>query len=113
MFVRLSIDHTRLTPKLRSGTLANIPLVVAIVTFLDRDAPMGTSRDNFVRLAEARTTRVLKDLDLIGNLSNRSNYSFTEQDIRKIIGAIQRKLKDTESRFLNAFPEKTEEKFKL
>src|SRR5579883_1860735 len=64
-----------------------------------RGRAMSQSRDNFVRLAEARTTRVLKDLDLLGNLSNRSNYSYSEEDVKKVFRAIQRKIKDTEARF--------------
>jgi hypothetical protein len=60
---------------------------------------MATARENFVRLAEARTNRVLKDLDLLGNLSNRSNYSYTEEDVRAIFRAVAKKLQEAESRF--------------
>lgn len=60
---------------------------------------MSVARENFVRLAEARTQRVLKDLDLLGNLSNRSNYSYTEEDVKTIFRAVAKKLQDTESRF--------------
>ncbi|HLG99803.1 MAG TPA: hypothetical protein VKX49_26070 [Bryobacteraceae bacterium] len=74
---------------------------------------MSQSRDNFVRLAEARTTRVLKDLDLLGNLSNRSNYSYSEEDVKKVFRAIQRKIKDTEARFRTTLQQKEAERFKL
>lgn len=60
---------------------------------------MGTTRENFVRLAEARTSRVLKDLDLLGNLSNRSNYSYTDEDVKAIFKAVGKKLQETETRF--------------
>lgn len=60
---------------------------------------MGTARENFVRLAEARTNKLLKDIDLLGNLSNRSNYSYTEEDVKFIFRAIVKKVQETESRF--------------
>ena len=60
---------------------------------------MGTSRENFVRLAESRTNKVLKDLDLLSNLSNRSNYAYSEEDVRKIFSAINRKIKETQTKF--------------
>lgn len=66
---------------------------------LQDEETMATARENFVRLAEARTNRVLKDLDLLGNLSNRSNYSYTEEDVRAIFRAVSKKLQETETRF--------------
>ena len=60
---------------------------------------MGNARDNFVRLAEARTKKLLKDIDLLGNLSNRSNYSYSEDDIKFIFRTISKKIHDTEQRF--------------
>lgn len=57
------------------------------------------ARARFVRLAESRTTRVLKDLDLLGNLSNKSNYSYGEQDVKKIISSIRKRLGLVEKRF--------------
>ena len=61
---------------------------------------MATSkRDKFTSLAEARVNRALKDIQLIGNLSNRSAYEFTEADVRKIFGALSRGLETAKSRF--------------
>lgn len=57
------------------------------------------SRANFVRLAEKRTTRLLKDIELLGNLSNRSNYTYTEEEVRTIFKAIGKSLNVAESRF--------------
>ena len=59
----------------------------------------GKSRENFVRLAESRTNKVLKDLDLLSNLSNRSNYSYSDKDVRKIFSAINKKIKEAQSKF--------------
>lgn len=74
---------------------------------------MGTARSNFVRLAEARMTKLLKDLDLLGNLSNRSNYSYTDDDVKTIFRAITRKVAETESRFKVNMQSARESAFKL
>ena len=60
---------------------------------------MSKSRANFVRLAESRTNKVLKDLDLLSNLSNRSNYAYSEEDVQKIYTVISKKLKMVQSKF--------------
>jgi len=41
-------------------------------------------RAKFVNLARKRVSRALKDIRLIGNLSNRSNYDFTENDVAAV-----------------------------
>ena len=50
---------------------------------------MSEKRDNFIRLAEGRVTRAIDSIRVIGNLSNRSNYEYTEEDSKKIIDALQ------------------------
>lgn len=56
-------------------------------------------RAKFVELAEKRVNRAIKDIKLIGNLSNRSNYSYTEQDVRKITAALKKALDEMKGRF--------------
>lgn len=74
---------------------------------------MGKSRENFIRLAESRTISVLRSLDLLGNLSNRSNYTFDEDDVIKIFGALSKKLKDVRSRFDESKKDKKPNEFRL
>ena len=50
---------------------------------------MSIKRENFVRLAEARVSRALDSVRVIGNLSNRSNYEYNDQDVKKIIKTLQ------------------------
>jgi len=59
---------------------------------------MSRKREKFVELAEARANKALKDLQLIGNLSNRAAYEFTEADVRKIFGALQKGLDAAKAR---------------
>lgn len=60
---------------------------------------MRDRRQKFVQLAEARVTKALKDIQLIGNLSNASAYEFTEADIRKMFGTLQKGLDVAKARF--------------
>lgn len=60
---------------------------------------MSNKREKFVELAEARVSRTIKDLQLIGNLSNRAAYEFTDADIRKMFAAIQKAADAAKARF--------------
>lgn len=48
---------------------------------------------NFKRLAKLRGERILKDLRLISNLSNRNNYDYTDSDVNALFSAIEEELK--------------------
>lgn len=56
-------------------------------------------RTKFVELAEKRVSRAIKDIRLVGNLSNKSNYSYTSEDVRKIIKALDGEVKKLKQRF--------------
>lgn len=58
-----------------------------------------SSADRFRRLAERRVVRTLKDIRLIGNLANRSNYTYTPAQVEKIFKTLERELKLTRARF--------------
>lgn len=67
-------------------------------------------RDNFKRLAEARTNQVLKKLKVLGNCSNRSSYDYTEEEVNKIFSEVEKKIREVKAKF--TFPNKQKE-FKL
>ncbi len=69
-------------------------------------------RDRFVRLAEARTNKIIDMLRLLGNCSSTSNYEYTEDDVRKIFSAIEKEMKIAKSRFTDQ-EERREERFTL
>lgn len=56
-------------------------------------------RSKFVRLAEARVAKALKAIQLVGNLSNRSNYDFTDEDVSKIFKALNDEISACRNRF--------------
>jgi hypothetical protein len=60
---------------------------------------MRDKRGKFVALAINRVNRTVKDLRLIGNLSNRSAYEYTEEDVRKIVRTVQREVDSMKARF--------------
>jgi hypothetical protein len=69
-------------------------------------------RKKFVELAEKRVNRAIKDISLIGNLSNKSNYSYTDQDVKKITSALRKAVDEMKARF-DRKVDGTEGKFKL
>jgi hypothetical protein len=56
-------------------------------------------REKFVKLAEQRVNRTLREIRLIGNLSNRAAYTSTEEDVKKIFRALQKELDAARARF--------------
>lgn len=60
---------------------------------------LETRKDKFVRLAEKRTQRAIDAVRLLGNLSNRSSYEFSESDVRKIFRALDEELKLAREKF--------------
>jgi hypothetical protein len=63
---------------------------------------MSAKRETFIRLAEARVNKALKDVELIGNLCNRSAYEYTEDDVRKMFKTLQDALAKAKQRFSDA-----------
>jgi len=63
---------------------------------------MSTKRETFVRLAEARMNKALKDVELVGNLCNRSAYEYTEDDVKKMFKTLQDALAKAKQRFVDA-----------
>lgn len=71
-----------------------------------------TKRERFVRLVEARTNKIIDMLKLLGNCSSTANYEYTEEDVKKIFGAIERELKNTKAKF-NGTDTPKDERFTL
>lgn len=60
---------------------------------------MNGKRAKFVELAESRVNRAIRDVRLIGNLSNRSAYEYADEDIKKMFKAIQKEIESAKGRF--------------
>ena len=72
---------------------------------------METKRDRFVRLAEARTNKIIDMIRLLGNCANKANYDYTDADVQKIFNALEKEIKLAKPKF--ALGETEESKFKL
>ena len=59
----------------------------------------GTREERFKRLAEQRVNGVLDKLRLLGQLSNRSNYEYTDLEVQAIFKAIQKDVNETKAKF--------------
>ena len=68
-------------------------------------------RENFKRIAEARTNKIIHLITLLGNLSNRSYYEYTQKDITAIFDAIQVELDAQRAKFSSTGS--SEKKFRL
>jgi hypothetical protein len=71
-----------------------------------------SDREKFVHLAEKRVSKTLKDIKLVGNLSNKSNYTYTDQDAKKIYIALRKAIDEMKARF-ESNGDNQEEIFKL
>ena len=70
-----------------------------------------TKRECFVRIAEARTNKIIDMLRLLGNCSNVATYEYTREDVKKRFAAIEDELKSTKAKFDTVTT--TNSKFKL
>lgn len=70
-----------------------------------------TKRERFVRIAESRTNKILEMMRLLGNCSSKSNYDYTDEDVKKIFTALEKELRNTKAKFSEE--DYKEEKFTL
>lgn len=58
-----------------------------------------TKRDRFVRVAEARTNKIIKMMSLLGNCANKNNYEYTTKDVKTIITTLEKELTILKNKF--------------
>ena len=56
-------------------------------------------RDKFTRLANNRVNAVVDKLRLIGNLSDKRYYEYSEKDVKAIISSIHKEFSSVKNRF--------------
>ena len=72
---------------------------------------MENKRERFVRVAEARTNKIIDMIRLLGNCSNKSNYDYSPADVQKIFSVIDKELKNAKLKF--SVSDIEEDKFRL
>ncbi len=70
-----------------------------------------SKHDKFVRLAESRTNAITEGIRILGNLSNKSNYEYTDEEVDKIIKTLKKAVSELEKQFKET--EDAPNKFKL
>lgn len=81
-----------------------------------KDLPKKESNmkaDKFVKLANKRVNRVFKQLQLIGNLSVRNHYDYTQDEVNQILKAIEKEIASVKERFSEAKRHSDKTPFKL
>ena len=68
-------------------------------------------RKRFENVAGKRVQSIIEKTTILGNCSNKNNYDYNEQDIRKMFNAIRTVLKITENRFLSELNKRGSKKF--
>lgn len=56
-------------------------------------------KERFHRVASRRTTAILRQLRLIGNTANKNLYLYTDEELAKMFGVIDRKLTEVKGKF--------------
>ena len=58
-----------------------------------------TKREKVVRIAEARTNKIINMIQVLGNCSNQSLYEYSQKDVNKIFNTIQTELDEAKKRY--------------
>ena len=66
-----------------------------------------SKHEKFVRLAEARTNKIIDTLQLLGNCANTSFYEYTQDDVDQIFQAIEIEVREAKRKFINTDAEKS------
>src|SRR5438874_848914 len=72
-----------------------------------KPAVVKSKSERFKEIAPARTRDILKKLEILGNCSNTSGYEFTQENVEKIFGTIEKKVAEIKSKFKPKAPGET------
>ncbi|MFS3927182.1 hypothetical protein [Bacillus sp. CBEL-1] len=58
-----------------------------------------TKSERFIRVAEARTNKIIALMELLGNCANRNNYEYTDQEVATIMKTLDTELAALKAKF--------------
>lgn len=70
---------------------------------------MTERNKKFRKLAILRVNKAINSLRLIGNLSNKNNYDYTNEESKKIIETLEKEIRDVKAKFSNNIKPNNEE----
>ncbi len=62
-------------------------------------AVTSDKKERFEKIATARTNKILNDLRLLGNCSNRASYEYTQDEVNQMFRAIREAVSEAEAKF--------------
>ena len=74
---------------------------------------IGDKRRKFAELGTNRVNKAINDIRLIGNLSNKANYEYTDEDVRKIMKALRDAVAEAETRFKKSQGKSSDNGFRI
>lgn len=75
--------------------------------------PKSDKRNRFEKVAGKRVQFIIDKLDLLGNCSNRSNYEYSEEDVKKMFSAIKTRTKQVETLFKEELEKQNKSQFRF
>ena len=69
-----------------------------------RGSDSGNRRQKFIKLAEKRTVNAIRAIRIIGKLGNPNAYEYDENDVRKIVKALNDEIEAMKTRMKNTKP---------
>jgi|TARA_B110000037_G_C16813010_1_gene380484 hypothetical protein len=70
-------------------------------------------REKFVKTAEVRVNRALKHIKIIGALNDKTEYVYSDADVKKIVKALKDAVLEIETKFKEPVIINKKEEFKL
>lgn len=62
---------------------------------------MKDKKSKFLELAKLRVNKTIKSIQLIGNLSNKSHYSYSNEEVSQIMSALDKEIRLVKEKFKN------------
>ncbi len=59
-----------------------------------------TRHEKFKRIGEKRTKKILKEIEILANLSNTHNYEFSEEEVNRIFDVLEVQLREARNKFI-------------
>lgn len=72
-----------------------------------------SKRERFEKVASTRVQKVIDMLGLLGNCANPNNYEYTDEDVDKMFGAINKALKEAKAAYVSAQSKEEKKCFKF
>lgn len=74
---------------------------------------MKTKRERFEEVAAKRVQKILDYLGLLANCSNKKNYEYSDEDVKKMLKAIKEKIRFVEGSFNQEVNKEISNKFRF